>query len=171
LRNVVKWGKYSLAKFAIFSHCALQTGNCIPNTRIGCQFPVCNTKWLKNGKLRKAISSTFYNISQRNFGILLILWCSFKLWWNFCLDRNFSYKGKGPLVLGKVLHIIMVRSNDDPFSECSIVFSLFWTAADKNDLIKQCPCPMLTWAIMFVFWEHVKPCIMFDWLRTHDLLR
>jgi hypothetical protein len=34
---------------------------------------------------------------QQNFGILLILWCSFKLWWNFCLDRNFSYKGKGPL--------------------------------------------------------------------------
>jgi hypothetical protein len=56
-----------------------------------------NTKWLKNGKFRKAILSAFYNISQRNFGILLILWCSFKLWWNFCLDQNFSYKGKGPL--------------------------------------------------------------------------
>jgi hypothetical protein len=26
----------------------------------------------------------FYNISQRNFGILLILWCSFKLRWNCC---------------------------------------------------------------------------------------
>jgi hypothetical protein len=46
---------------------------------------VRNTKWLKNGKLRRAILSAFYNISQRNFGILLILWCSFKLWWNFCL--------------------------------------------------------------------------------------
>jgi hypothetical protein len=45
----------------------------------------------------KAILSAFYNISQRNFGILLILWCAFKLWWNFCLDQNFSYKGKGPL--------------------------------------------------------------------------
>jgi hypothetical protein len=44
----------------------------------------CNAKWLKNGKLRKAILSAFYNISQRSFGILLILWCSFKLWWNFC---------------------------------------------------------------------------------------
>ena len=61
-----------------------------------------NTKWLKNGKLRRAILSAFYNISQRNFGILLILWCSFKLWWNFCLDQNFSYKGKGPLVLSNV---------------------------------------------------------------------
>jgi hypothetical protein len=40
----------------------------------------------ENCKLRKAILSAFYNISQRNFGILLILWCSFKLWWNFCLD-------------------------------------------------------------------------------------
>jgi hypothetical protein len=39
----------------------------------------------ENCKLRKAILSAFYNISQRNFGILLILWCSFKLWWNFCL--------------------------------------------------------------------------------------
>jgi hypothetical protein len=75
----------------------LQTGNWCPNTRLGCQFPMRNTKWLKNGKLRKAILSAFYNISKRNFGILLILWCSFKLWWNFCLDQNFSYKGKGPL--------------------------------------------------------------------------
>jgi hypothetical protein len=54
------------------------------------QFPVRNTKWLKNGKLRRAILSAFYNISQRNFGILLILWCSFKLWWNVCLDLSRS---------------------------------------------------------------------------------
>jgi hypothetical protein len=40
----------------------------------------------ENWKLHKAICSAFYNISQRNFGILLILSCSFKLWWNFCLD-------------------------------------------------------------------------------------
>jgi hypothetical protein len=56
------------------------------NTLWGCQFPVCNAKWLKNDKLRKAILSAFYNISQRSFGILLILWCSFKLWWTFCRD-------------------------------------------------------------------------------------
>jgi hypothetical protein len=54
------------------------------------QFPVRNTKWLKNSKLRRAILSAFYNISQRNFGILLILWCSFKLWWHFCLDLSRS---------------------------------------------------------------------------------
>ena len=54
------------------------------------QFPVRNTKWLKNGKLRRAILSAFYNISQRNFGILLILWCSFKLWEKFCLDLSRS---------------------------------------------------------------------------------
>jgi hypothetical protein len=47
---------------------------------------ISNAKWLKNGKLRKVILSAFYNISQRNFGILLVLWCSFKLWWKFCLD-------------------------------------------------------------------------------------
>jgi hypothetical protein len=50
----------------------------------------------ENCKFHKAILSAFYNISQRNFGILLILWCSFKLWWKFCLDQNFSYKVKGP---------------------------------------------------------------------------
>jgi hypothetical protein len=59
----------------------------IPFFRKRYQFPVRNTQWLKNGKLRRAILSAFYNISQQNFGILLILWCSFKLWWNnFCLD-------------------------------------------------------------------------------------
>jgi hypothetical protein len=63
----------------------------------GCQFPVCNLKWLKNGKLRKAILSAFYNISQRNFGTLLILWCSFKLWWKFCLDQNLVYYASGQL--------------------------------------------------------------------------
>jgi hypothetical protein len=51
----------------------------------------------ENCKLRRAILSAFYNISQRNFRILLIWWCSFKLWWNFCPDQNFSYKVKGPL--------------------------------------------------------------------------
>jgi hypothetical protein len=40
----------------------------------------------ENCKLRKAILSAFYNILKRNFVILLILWCFFKLWWNFCLD-------------------------------------------------------------------------------------
>ena len=44
-----------------------------------------------------AILSAFDNISQRNFGILLILWCSFKLWWNFCLDQNLVYNANGPL--------------------------------------------------------------------------
>jgi hypothetical protein len=56
------------------------TGKLIPFFRKRYQFPVRNTKWLKNGKLRSAILSAFYNISQRNIGILLILWCSFKLW-------------------------------------------------------------------------------------------
>jgi hypothetical protein len=55
--------------------------------QIDYQFPVCNTKWLKNGKLRKAILSAFNNISQRNFGIILILWCSFKHGMK-CLSRT-----------------------------------------------------------------------------------
>jgi hypothetical protein len=67
----------------------------------------------ENCKFRKAILSAFYNISRRSFGILLILWCSFKLWWNFCLDQNFSYKGKGPFrveMSGKI-HVFDVLYN------------------------------------------------------------
>jgi hypothetical protein len=75
------------------------------NTRLDCQLPVRNTKWLQNAKLRKAILSAFYNISQRNFGILLILWCSFKMWWNFCLDQNLVYNANGPFRTAvKTLH-------------------------------------------------------------------
>jgi hypothetical protein len=62
----------------------------MPQHPIGLSITMHNTKWLKNGKFRKAILSAFYNISQRNFGILLILWCS------FISDQKFSYKGKGP---------------------------------------------------------------------------
>jgi hypothetical protein len=40
----------------------LQTGNWQPQRVLGCQFPPRNAKWLKNGKLRKAILSTIYNI-------------------------------------------------------------------------------------------------------------
>jgi hypothetical protein len=65
-------------------------GKLIPLSEKRYQLPVRNTKWLKNGKLRRAILSAFYNISQRNFGILLILWCSLKLCWNFCLDLSRS---------------------------------------------------------------------------------
>jgi hypothetical protein len=36
------------------------------------------------------ILSAFYNIVQQNLGILLILWRSFELWWNFCLDLSRS---------------------------------------------------------------------------------
>jgi hypothetical protein len=55
----------------------------------------------ENCKLRKAILFAFYNISQRNFGILLILWCSFKLWWNVCPDfsrSKFHSKGERPSI-------------------------------------------------------------------------
>jgi hypothetical protein len=71
-------------------HKIITRGKLIPFFRKRYQFPVRNTKWLKNGKLRSAILSAFYNISQRNFGILLILSCSFRQWWNFCLDMSRS---------------------------------------------------------------------------------
>jgi hypothetical protein len=62
-----------------------------------------------------AILSAFYSISQRNFGILLILWWSFKLWWNFCLDQNFSYKGKGPLHSNMLVLLVMFKVKSFPF--------------------------------------------------------
>jgi hypothetical protein len=68
---------------------------------IGCwgiNFPFV-IKMTENCKFRKAILSAFYNISQRKFGILLILWCPFKLWWHFCLDQNLVYNANGPLML------------------------------------------------------------------------
>ena len=86
-----------------------------------------NTKWLKNGKFRQAILSAFYNISQRNIGILPILWCSFKLWWNFCIDQNFSYKGKGPLflkiVVAAMLAVLTYKSQFQPTRSFSTVIS------------------------------------------------
>jgi hypothetical protein len=67
----------------------------------GMQNDWCNAKWLKNGKLRKAILSAFYNISQRNFGILLIsgdaLSSCDEIFVQAYLDQNFTHKGKGLL--------------------------------------------------------------------------
>jgi hypothetical protein len=87
---------YSLASwFAVVQSFCITRGKLTTQyTLWGCQFPVCNTKWLKNGKRRKAILSTFYNISQRDFGTLLNLWSSFKLLWNFdldCFDENLDH--------------------------------------------------------------------------------
>jgi hypothetical protein len=61
----------------IFSHFGLQTGNwqgiMTAQYQFGAvDFQFVSLKWLsENCKLRKAILSAFYNISQRNFGILL----------------------------------------------------------------------------------------------------
>jgi hypothetical protein len=79
------------AKFSVFQSFCITHGKLILFSESGINFPrVIHTKWLKNGKFRSAVLSAFYNILQRNFGILLILWCSFKLWWHFCLDLSRS---------------------------------------------------------------------------------
>jgi hypothetical protein len=94
----------ALRSLPVFSHLILQKGNWYSDDQ-WCKMLEFIAKWLKNRKFRKAILSAFYNISQRNFGILLILWCSFKLWWNCCrgvyLDQNFTHKVKG-LFRGKM---------------------------------------------------------------------
>jgi hypothetical protein len=92
IRNISKFRcemlcKVCLRSLPFFQSFCITHGKLIPlSEKRYINFPVRDTKWLKNGKLRRAILSAFYNISQRNFGILLILWCSFKLWWNVCLD-------------------------------------------------------------------------------------
>jgi hypothetical protein len=51
-----------------------------------------NTKVYKICKLCKAIFSAFYNISQPNFAILLVLVCSFREY-TFCQDKKLVYNG------------------------------------------------------------------------------
>jgi hypothetical protein len=80
----------NIPKFRCEMLFVLQTGNWQRQRVLGYQFPPRNAKWLKNSKLRKAILSAFYNISQRNFGILLILWCSFKLTFRCIVHNIFS---------------------------------------------------------------------------------
>jgi hypothetical protein len=93
---------------------------------------VCNTKWLKNGKLRRAILSAFYTISQRDFGILLILWCSFKLWWNVCLD------------LSRSKFCSLGNRSIDPLKRTIYLLYLYllsstrWHFVNENTLVKQC---------------------------------
>jgi hypothetical protein len=47
-----------------------------------------NTNLLKICKLRKAVFSVFYNISQPNFAILLILISSLREFTFFCLNQK-----------------------------------------------------------------------------------
>jgi hypothetical protein len=71
LRNVVKCGNYSLAKFANFvTFGPKMVAISARNTKV-------YSKVYKICKLCKAIFFEFYNISQPNFAILLILVCSF----------------------------------------------------------------------------------------------
>jgi hypothetical protein len=83
----------------------------------------------ENCKLRKAILSAFYNISQRNFGILLILWCSFKLCWNFCLDlfrSKFSLLRKWSIRSYDIRKHGLVLIGRNVFRTCEIIVSRFW---------------------------------------------
>jgi hypothetical protein len=70
LRNVVKCGKYSLANFANFV-LREEIATTFGPKMVG--ISARNTKVYKILKLCKVI---FYNISQPNFAILLILVCS-----------------------------------------------------------------------------------------------
>jgi hypothetical protein len=72
----------------------LRAGKCTTFGSKVVHFPVRNTKSYKICKFRRAIFSSFYNISQSNFAILLILTCSSSCGDGFCsscLDQNLVY--------------------------------------------------------------------------------
>jgi hypothetical protein len=79
LRNVVKCGKYSFAKFAIFVYTFVLRAEIAtifgPNV---VAISARDTKVYKICELCKALFSAFYNISQPNFAILLISVRSFR---------------------------------------------------------------------------------------------
>jgi hypothetical protein len=90
----------SLAKFANFVYF------CILRAEIATIFgpnvvaiSACNTKVYKICELYKAIFSAFYNISQPNIAILLILVCSFWEYTFFCQDKKLVYNGNCLLML------------------------------------------------------------------------
>jgi hypothetical protein len=64
-------------------------------------FPARNANIYKICKLHRTIFSSFYNNSQTNVAILLILRCSFQQYGNgfhsSCLDQNFVYSWNHPL--------------------------------------------------------------------------
>jgi hypothetical protein len=78
MKNIIE--KYSPVNFAnsvytgIYSICIIRA---VTKMVI---FPARNANIYKICELHRAIFSSFYNNSQPNFAILLILRCSFKLW-------------------------------------------------------------------------------------------
>jgi hypothetical protein len=96
----------------------------------------------ENCKFRKAILSAFYNILQRNFGILLILWCSFKLWWNFCLDLLSSkFWLIGEWSIEQVTYCI-ISTDEDPGLriESFAVINLRGVSTNKTIIKINCCC-------------------------------
>ena len=84
----------------------------------------------ENCKFRKAISSAFYNISQRNFGVYYFcnaLSSCDKIFVQTCLDQNFSYKGKGPFIgmphpnisVSRMVIIIPCTRNPQQLTDCT----------------------------------------------------
>jgi hypothetical protein len=123
---------YSPAKFAVFqSFCII---NWYRFLKKGINFPCVMTKWLKNGKLRRAVLSTFYNISQRNIGIFLILWCSFKAVMKFlsrskfCLLGNRSIAPKPNMIGAYKYRSLSIKQEVIKFSNNSAIRVSKWNS-------------------------------------------
>ena len=94
LRKCVKiaiYVKYSFAKFTNFVYTCITCGICSHIQLKSGKISTRNTKNIhKICKLRKSIFSVFYNISQPNFGIFLILKGSFLEFCFFAKSKNLS---------------------------------------------------------------------------------
>ena len=78
--EIVNCRKYSLANLANFVYICISRRKIIIKSTTDYHFSARNTNIYNISQLRKAIFSTFYNISQPYFAILLNIGCSFKLW-------------------------------------------------------------------------------------------
>jgi hypothetical protein len=105
--NCCKYRKYSLAKFAYFQYI------CIRAVAISAR----NTNVLIICKLRKAIFSVFYNISQPNFAILLILISSLREFTFFLLNSKISLTCKLS-ILYTFSHMLLENTCMQKISHC-----------------------------------------------------
>jgi hypothetical protein len=87
-----------VCRFSVFFYYAREI-----DSPIGCwgiNFPfVIQNDWKLQIAQDYIIHIIIQHFATKLSGILLILWCSFKLWWNFCLDQNLVYNANGPFGL------------------------------------------------------------------------
>jgi hypothetical protein len=94
--NSVKMSKYNYRMVEIYDAWNI-------SLIIWCKMLGCNAKWLKNGKLRKAIIriSQHFATKLRNITNFVMLLSCDEIFAQAYLDQNFTHKGKGLLSRGQ----------------------------------------------------------------------